>query len=123
MSADIAGTVEEVIERHHASGRGFEAAGVRSFALDSGSGEAVVRVRGVPSSSYLYRKVVPPLAERGHRAISFDFPGLGLAERPEDFDYTWSGLAHWMSEALAALEVERCHLVVHDIGGPIAVEW
>jgi haloalkane dehalogenase len=119
MSAEVAAVIEE----HRASGREFEAAGVRSFALDSGSGEAVVLVHGVPSSSYLYRKVVPPLAERGHRAIAFDFPGLGLAERPEQFDYSWSGLAQWMGEALAALEVDRCHLVVHDIGGPIALEW
>lgn len=119
MSAQVA----EVIEAHRAAGREFEAGGVRSFALDSGSGEAVVLVHGVPSSSFLYRKVVPPLAERGYRAIAFDFPGLGLAERPEDFDYRWSGLAHWMGEALTALEVERCHLAVHDIGGPIALEW
>jgi len=32
-------------------------------------------------------------------------------------------LAHWMGEGLATLEVERCHLVIHDIGGPIALEW
>lgn len=115
--------VDEVIEAHRSSGREFEAGGVRSFALDAGSGEAVVLVHGVPSSSFLYRKVAPLVAERGHRAIAFDFPGLGLAERPEDFDYRWSGLAHWIGVALAALEVPRCHLVVHDIGGPIALEW
>jgi len=119
----VSDQVAEVIEAHRGAGRKFEAGGVRSFALDAGSGEAVVLVHGVPSSSFLYRKVAPLLAERGHRAIAFDFPGLGLAQRPDDFDYTWSGLAHWMGEAIAALEVERCHLVVHDIGGPIALEW
>ena len=119
MSADVAA----VIEAHRAAGRGFEAAGVRSFALDAGSGEAVVLIHGVPSSSFLYRKVAPLVAERGYRAIAFDFPGLGLAERPREFDYRWSGLARWMGEALAALEVDRCHLVVHDVGGPIGLEW
>ncbi len=113
----------EVIRAHRESGELFEAAGIRSFALDSGSGEAVVLVHGVPSSSYLYRKVVPPLAERGLRAVAFDFPGLGLAERPSGFDYSWSGLASWIDPALDALGVERCHLVVHDIGGPIGLEW
>ncbi|MGZ5326329.1 MAG: alpha/beta fold hydrolase [Solirubrobacterales bacterium] len=115
--------VAEIIEEHRAQGRLFEAEGLRSFALDSGSGECVVCVHGVPSSSFLYRKVVPLLAEGGLRAVAFDFPGLGLAERPEKFDYSWSGLARWMAAALRALGVERCHLVVHDIGGPIGLEW
>jgi pimeloyl-ACP methyl ester carboxylesterase len=55
--------------------------------------------------------------------VAFDFPGLGLADRPEDFDYSWSGLSRWMGEAIDALGINRCHLVVHDIGGPIACEW
>jgi pimeloyl-ACP methyl ester carboxylesterase len=111
------------IRAHEASGRRFEAAGVGSFAIDAGGGESVVLVHGVPSSSYLYRKVAPLLAERGLRAVAFDFPGLGLAERPESFDYSWSGLARWIDPALEALGVERCHLVVHDIGGPVGFEW
>jgi haloalkane dehalogenase len=111
------------IRDHEASGRRFEAAGVGSFALDAGAGEAVVLVHGVPSSSFLYRRTVPLLAERGLRAVAFDFPGLGLAERPESFDYSWSGLARWIDAALETLVVERCHLVVHDIGGPVAFQW
>jgi haloalkane dehalogenase len=116
-------TTEEVIERHRASGRGFSASGVGSFALDQGEGPAVVLLHGVPSSSFLYRKVVPLVAAEGMRAVAFDYPGLGLADRPRDFDYSWSGLARFTGEALDALEVERCHLVVHDIAGPIGCEW
>lgn len=112
-----------VIAEHEAAGRRFDAAGVRSFVLDEGEGEPAVLVHGVPSSSFLFRKVVPLLAERGFRAVAFDFPGLGLAERPREFDYSWSGLARFMDAALATLGVERCHLVVHDIGGPIGFEW
>jgi pimeloyl-ACP methyl ester carboxylesterase len=113
----------EVIERHRASGREFEAGGVRSFALDQGSGPAVVLVHGVPSSSFLYRKVAPLLAADGFRAVAFDLPGLGLADRPVDYDYSWSGLADFAGAAIDALDIERCHVVVHDIGGPIGCEW
>lgn len=74
-------------------------------------------------SSLLYRRVVPELASRGLRGVAFDFPGLGLAEKPERFDYSWSGLAAWTGAAIEALGIERCHLVVHDIGGPIGFEW
>jgi haloalkane dehalogenase len=115
--------VAELIAAHRAAGRDFEAAGVKSFALDQGDGPPIVLVHGVPTCSYLYRKLVPPLAADGFRAVAFDFPGLGFAERPEQFDYSWGGLARWMGDALDALEIERCHLVVHDIGGPIGCEW
>ena len=83
----------------------------------------MVLVHGVPVSSFLYRKVVPLLAARGLRGVAFDLPGLGLAERPRGFDYSWSGLAAWTGAAIDALEIERCHLVVHDVGGPVGFEW
>ena len=83
----------------------------------------MVLLHGVPASSFLYRKVIPQLADQGLRAIAFDFPGLGLADRPQPFDYSWSGLARWLGEAIDALGLDRCHLVVHDIGGPIGCEW
>ena len=109
--------VEKVIEEHRAAGRTFDAGGVQSFVREQGDGEAVVMLHGVPSSCFLYRKMLAPLSESGLRAIAFDFPGLGLAARPEDFDYSWSGLARWTGEALDELDIEHCHIVVHDIGG------
>jgi haloalkane dehalogenase len=113
----------EAIEVHRASGRRFAAGGTTSFVREQGRGASVVLVHGVPTSSFLYRKVIPALAEQGLRAVAFDFPGLGLADRPVDFDYSWSGLARWTGEAIDALGIDRCHLVVHDIGGPIGFEW
>jgi len=115
--------VAELIDAHSAAGRRFEAGGVRSFVREQGDGPAVVLLHGVPASSFTYRKVMPRLADQGLRAIAIDFPGLGLADRPDRFDYSWSGLARWLGDALDGLGLDRCHLVVHDIGGPIAGEW
>jgi len=115
--------VREVIAEHEAAGRSFEAAGVESFVREQGNGVPVVLLHGVPTSSFLYRRVLPELAGRGLCGVAFDFPGLGLAERPERFDYSWSGLASWTGAAIEALGIERCHLVVHDIGGPVGFEW
>jgi pimeloyl-ACP methyl ester carboxylesterase len=115
--------VQEAIERHRDAGREFEAGGVRSFVREEGDGEPVVLMHGIPVSSFLYRKVLPLLAERGLRGVAFDLPGLGLAEKPEGFDYSWSGLGRWTGEAIDALGIDRCHLVLHDIGGPIGLEW
>jgi haloalkane dehalogenase len=115
--------VRALVEQHRAAGRQFEAGGVGSFVREAGDGAAVVLLHGVPASSFLYRKLLGHVSERGMRAIAFDFPGLGLAERPAAFDYSWSGLARWTAAAIDALAIERCHLVVHDIGGPIGFEW
>ena len=116
-------TAGGVIEAHRACGRPFTADGVSSFVLDQGQGAPVVCLHGVPASSFLYRKLVPELARRGLRGIAFDFPGMGLAGRPAGFDYSWSGLARWTASAVDALGIDRCHLVVHDIGGPVGFEW
>jgi haloalkane dehalogenase len=121
--AGIPDATSEAIEAHQAAGRRFSAGGLESFVREQGAGAPVVLLHGVPTSSFLYRKVIPALADQGLRGVALDFPGLGLAERPSDFDYSWSGLARWTGEALDALEIDRCHLVVHDIGGPIGCDW
>lgn len=115
-------TREMVIAAHEASGRYFSAAGVRSFVRQEGEGDPVVCLHGVPASSFLYRKVIAELARRGLSGVAFDFPGLGLADRPVDFDYSWTGLGRFAREAIQALDLPSFHLVVHDIGGPVGFE-
>lgn len=114
------------VAAHEASGRRFSAAGVESFVLDQGEAKPdaapIVLMHGVPASSYLYRKVIPELAQRGHRALAFDLPGLGLAARPEAFDYSFTGLGRWATAAVDALDLNSFHLVVHDVGGPVGFE-
>ncbi len=112
----------EFVERWLAKGTPFRAAGVASRVWSSGEGPVALCVHGVPSSSYLYRKVLPELAARGLRGVALDLPGLGAAERPRDFDYRWSGLAKWLSAAVSEIGIDNAHLVVHDIGGPIAFD-
>src|SRR2546421_11455519 len=114
--------VAEAIEEHRSAGREFEAAGVASFVREQGDGEPVVLMHGIPASSFLYRKVLPMLADRGLRGVAFDLPGLGLAERPAGFDYSWTGLGRWTGEAVDALGIERCHPGLHDVGGPVGLE-
>jgi haloalkane dehalogenase len=112
----------DVIQRHRAAGREFEAAGVRSFVREAGDGAPVVCMHGVPASCFLYRKVLDELAARGLRGVAFDLPVLGLAARPQGFDYTWTGLGRFSVAAVDALGLDRFHLVVHDIGGPVGFE-
>ncbi|MDX5481189.1 MAG: alpha/beta hydrolase, partial [Hymenobacteraceae bacterium] len=55
--------VEQVLEQHRAAGKFIEVDGIRTFVLDEGQGEVVFCIHGVPTSSYLYRKVIKALAQ------------------------------------------------------------
>lgn len=116
--------VDRMLQHYRSAGRTFTADGISSFLLDDGPREspAVVCVHGVPASAFLYRKVIPELAARGLRGIAIDLPGLGFAQRPVHADYTWTGLGRWLLSAINALRLDRFHLLVHDIGGPIGLE-
>ncbi len=120
MSGDP--VVDVLVAEHREAGRFFDVGGLRSFVRSEGTGEPVVMMHGLPASSYLYRKVLPEVAGRGLRGISFDLPGLGLAERPQDFDYTIAGMGAFAAQAVDALWLDRFHLVVHDAGGPVGFE-
>ncbi|MEJ8801970.1 alpha/beta fold hydrolase [Pontibacter sp. H249] len=112
-------SVEHVIEQHKAAGKYIVVDGINTFVLDEGEGEVVFCIHGVPTSSYLYRKVIQALAARGMRGVSVDLPGLGLSDRPEDFEYTFHNFARFCARATEVMGIEKYHLLVHDIGGPI----
>jgi len=112
-------SVENVVERHLLSGKFIQVDGVKTFVLDIGSGEAVFCIHGVPTSSFLYRKVLAALANKGFRGVAIDLPGFGLSARPKDFDYTFPNYARFCAKAAAVLGLDKYHLVIHDIGGPI----
>jgi len=96
----------------------FKRAGSAASLSSAATAAPVVCLHGVPASSFLYRKVLTELAHPGGCAAwPSTSPVSDWPERPSDFDYSWSGLARWTSQAIDALGIERCHLVVHDIGG------
>jgi haloalkane dehalogenase len=111
-----------LIEEWRRQGCALEVEGANTVLWRMGRGETVVCVHGVPTSGFLYRKLLPELASRGLEGVTLDLPGLGLADRPADFDYSWSGFAAWYLKAIGAAGIENFHLVVHDIGGPIGFD-
>lgn len=112
-------SVEDVIEDHRSSGQYIVIDDINTFVLDYGQGEPVFCIHGVPTSSFLYRNVLKTLADKGHRGIAIDLPGLGLSDRPENFDYSFLNFTNFCGKAIEELGLDRYHLVVHDIGGPI----
>ena len=111
-----------VLDAHRDAGETFTAAGIRSFLRAEGDGEPVVCIHGMLGSSFGYRKLIRELAGRGLRGVAWDLPGFGLADRPAEYDYSWTGLGRFCLAAVSALNLDRFHLVVHDIGGPVGFE-
>ena len=107
---------------HKSQGRQIQVDNTNAFIYEKGTGEPVVCFHGVPASSFLYRKLINRLSENGLRGISFDLIGMGLSDRPENFDYSWTGLGEWSNKVIKKLNLGKFHVVLHDIGGPIACE-
>ncbi|MFW2383040.1 MAG: alpha/beta fold hydrolase, partial [Acidimicrobiales bacterium] len=113
----------ELLQKWHDQGERLDVPGTSATRIwRQGQGPPVVCLHGVPSSAYLYRKVLPALADRGLEGIAIDLQGLGFSDRPTDFDYSWTGLSAWLEKALDAADLDSFHLVVHDIGGPIGFD-
>jgi pimeloyl-ACP methyl ester carboxylesterase len=85
-----------------------------------GSGPAVVLVHGTPSWSYLWRGVVPALAER-FTVYVWDLLGYGDSEQREDQEISIAAQARYLGELLERWGIERPAVVGHDIGGAITL--
>ena len=105
--------------------RQITVAGLRTPLLEAGrtgASEAVVFVHGNPGSSRDWEDLIGRVGTFA-RALAFDLPGFGRADKPRDFRHTVPGYASFIEEALPSLGVERAHLVLHDLGGHWALEW
>ncbi len=96
--------------------------GLRLHYLAAGDGEPIVLLHGWPTSSFLWRNVMPVMAER-HRVIALDLPGFGLSDKPLDVSYSFRYYYRVLDEALNALGIEAASFVVHDLGGPVGLYW
>jgi pimeloyl-ACP methyl ester carboxylesterase len=89
---------------------------------EMGAGPAVLLVHGWPTSSFLWREVMPVIAET-NRVMAIDLPGFGASDKPPHSRYTFADFEHAIDGFLAALQIEQVAVAAHDIGGPVAVHW
>jgi haloalkane dehalogenase len=93
--------------------------GLRMHYLDEGEGPPVLLLHGEPTWSFLYRKLIPPLAA-GRRCIAPDYFGFGRSDKPTDRDW-YSYDRHYASveRLVETLDLRELTVVVQDWGGPI----
>lgn len=87
-----------------------------------GTGRPVVLIHGTPSSSFIWRDVVPHLVAAGCRVHVFDLLGYGLSERPQDpgVDTSVSGQVGVVLGLMDQWGLPDAAVVGHDIGGAVA---
>ena len=101
--------------------RKVEADGVQVFYREAGNPQApvVLLLHGFPTSSFMYRELIPRLADR-YRVIAPDLPGFGFTEVPgkRKYAYTFDALAATITAFTQTIKIDRYALYVFDYGAP-----
>src|SRR5215470_13931546 len=96
--------------------------GLNVFYREAGNSKApaVLLLHGFPTSSHMYRELIPALADRYH-VVAPDLPGFGFTEAPDrkSFKYSFDHLAEVMERFTEVLGLNRYALYVFDYGAPV----
>ncbi len=103
---------------HHAA-----VLGRKLFYREAGSKDAptIVLLHGFPSSSHMFRDLIPKLEDKFH-VIAPDYVGFGYSDAPDakEFEYTFDNLAVYVEELLiATLGLRKFSIYVQDYGAPV----
>jgi len=110
-----------MVEKKHAS-----VLGKRMAYVEEGAGDPIVFLHGNPTSSYLWRKVMPELVGRG-RCVAPDLIGMGDSEKLDDSgpgSYRLVEHRRYLDRLFATLGIEsNVTLVIHDWGSALGFDW
>ncbi|MFJ5359067.1 alpha/beta fold hydrolase [Pectobacterium sp. CHL-2024] len=84
------------------------------------SSPSILLLHGFAASSYMFRELIPALAENYH-VIAPDLPSFGFTESPgsDEYDYTFDNLAKTIDRFTEQLKLPRYAIMVHDYGAPV----
>jgi haloalkane dehalogenase len=121
LSAGVASTIRldgRTMEKHRVEVLGSEMAYV-----DVGTGDPVVFLHGNPTSSFLWRNVIPHVADLG-RCVAPDLIGMGDSSKVDGMAYRFVDHRTYLDGFLDAVGVrDRVTLVVHDWGSALGFDW
>ncbi len=104
------------------SHRTVDVDGIEVFYREAGPTDApsVLLLHGFPTSSQMYRNLIPALADKYH-VVAPDYPGYGHSEMPsrDQFDYTFDNLAHVVDRFTEQIGLNSFALYVQDYGAPV----
>lgn len=98
----------------------FSINGQRLHYMDEGQGDTILFVHGTPSWSFDFRNIIKDLSA-SYRCIAIDHIGFGLSDKPEHYDYSTVNHSKTLEQFILHKKLANITLVVHDFGGPIAL--
>ena len=101
--------------------RFVEVLGSRMHYVDEGQGEPLLFLHGNPTSSYLWRNIIPFVTDN-YRAIAVDLIGMGKSAKP-DLDYTYQDHKRYLDAFIEALDLRDVTLVIHDWGSVLGFDY
>ncbi len=91
--------------------------------VDTGSGDPVVFLHGNPTSSYLWRNIIPQV-EKGHRCLAPDLIGMGDSGKNSAGSYRFVDHARYLDAWFEAMDLtQSVTLVIHDWGSALGFHW
>jgi pimeloyl-ACP methyl ester carboxylesterase len=98
--------------------------GLKIFYREAGpkSAPAILLLHGFPTSSHMFRDLIPALADRYH-VVAPDLPGFGFSDAPDrnQFRYTFENLAKVIDSFIETIGLERYAIYVFDYGAPLGL--
>lgn len=88
--------------------------------VDEGSGDTLLMVHGNPTWSFYWRDIIKGLSDN-YRCIAIDHIGMGLSDKPQEFEYRLENHIDNLVEFIEQLDLQNFTMVVHDWGGPIGL--
>ncbi len=96
--------------------------GLDIFYREAGPASAptILLLHGFPTSSHMFRNLIPKLADRFH-LVAPDYPGYGASSMPglDEFEYSFDNLARVVERFLDKLEIDRYSIYLMDYGAPV----
>ncbi|MDF1605835.1 alpha/beta hydrolase [Nocardioides sp. YIM 152315] len=95
--------------------------GLTTRVVEAGAGQDVLLcLHGVGSRADRFTPVMPGLVEAGFRVLAMDFPGHGLADKPEDYGYRPRDFAGFVAGVLDELDLQGVTILGTSLGGQVA---
>ena len=101
--------------------RFIEILGSQMHYVEKGEGDPILFLHGQPTSSYLWRNIMPHVESQG-RVIAVDNIGFGKSDQP-DLDYVFADHYRYIEGFIEALDLKNITLVVHDWGSGLGLHY
>jgi len=90
--------------------------------LSEGEGKPVVFIHGIPTSSYIWRNIMPKIATK-NQCIALDLIGMGQSDKPQDIEYSIYDHINYFTQFVKALDLKNINIMMHGWGSIIGFAY